>query len=42
MVDRARLHDVSVELRGTLAIVMQPDPTLLKVGDENGTREDSE
>ena len=41
-VDRARLHDVSVELRGTLAIVMQPDPTLLKVGDENGTREDSE
>jgi hypothetical protein len=34
--DRARLHDVNVELRGTLAIVTRPDPSLLKVGDDDG------
>lgn len=31
--DRARLHDVSVELRGTLAIVMPPNRSLLRGGD---------
>jgi hypothetical protein len=40
--DRARLYDASLELRGTLAIVMRPDPTLLKVGDGGGEGEDSE
>jgi hypothetical protein len=40
--DRARLHDVSVELRGTLAIVMRPDPSLIKVGDDGGQGEGSE
>lgn len=40
--DRPRLHDVSVELRGTLAIVMRPDPSLLKVGSESGQGEGSE
>jgi hypothetical protein len=40
--DRARLHDVSVELRGTLAIVMRPDPSLVKVGDDGGQGEGSE
>lgn len=40
--NRARLHDVNVELRGTLAIVMRPDPSLLKVGDDDGQGEGSE
>ncbi len=40
--DRARLHDVSVELRGTLAVVMRPDPKLLTVGDGGGEGGDSE
>lgn len=40
--DRARLQDVSVELRGTVAIVMPPDPSLLKVGDDGGQEEGSE
>jgi hypothetical protein len=40
--DRARLQDVSVELRGTMAIVMPPDPSLLKIGDDGGQEEASE
>jgi hypothetical protein len=40
--DRARLQDVSVELRGTMAIVMPPDPSLLKIGDDGGQEEGSE
>ncbi len=40
--DRARLHDVNVELRGTLAIVMRPDPKLLTADDGGGEGEDSE
>lgn len=35
--DRARLHDVNVELRGTLAIVTRPDPSLLEAGDDDGS-----
>lgn len=40
--DRARLHDVNVELRGTLAIVMPPARSLLKAGDGDGQEEGSE
>ncbi len=40
--DRPRLHDVRVELRGTLAIVMQPDPSLLEVGSGGGRMENPE
>lgn len=31
--DRPRLHDVQAELRGTLAIAMRPDPSLLQGGE---------
>lgn len=40
--DRARLHDVSVELRGTLAIVMRPDSSLIKVSDDGDQGEVSQ
>lgn len=40
--DRARLHDVSIEVRGTLAIVMPPNPAILKVGDDDDPEEASE
>lgn len=40
--DRARLHDVTAELRGTLAIVMRPDRSLLNVDDGSGQGEASE
>lgn len=40
--DRPRLHDVNVELRGTLAIVMPPDLSLLTVGSDDGQGEDAE
>lgn len=40
--DRARLHDVSVELRGTLAIVLPPDRSLLAADSGAGDGEGSE